>query len=389
MPLTSLPTPTADSDAASFAHPAGAHEEISAQRLRAAKPAYTTRFLAQELARDADGYTLVRGDAVAPRPGDIVLAAVTKIGHHTGIELPGGRKSLLHVGDEVLVAYGNRYAPDQFEAEVPADLGPAHLVAAGGIASRALSRHSAIKEATQLRPVGLLARAGAVLRLGDFAPLTIDVGAPTPVTPRRPAVVAVLGTSMNSGKTTSAAALVRGISAAGYRVAACKATGTGAGGDPGQFTDSGAARVLDFTDFGCPSTYLLDHGTVRDLFASMLAAAGAPLPTGDPIDVVVVEIADGLFQRETAALVADAVFARHVHHVVFASGDAMGAVGGVARLEAAGRTAALLTGRMTMSPLATAEARAALSLPVLTVQEIATAEVVRHLPALADVRVAS
>jgi hypothetical protein len=37
---------------------------------------------------------------------------------------------VLFVGDEILVAYGHRYAPAQFLAEVPPDLGGCHLNAA-------------------------------------------------------------------------------------------------------------------------------------------------------------------------------------------------------------------------------------------------------------------
>jgi hypothetical protein len=54
-----------------------------------------------------------------------VLAEVTRIGQHKGIELASGRKAALYCGDEVLLAYGGRYAPDQFDALVLAD--PCHL----------------------------------------------------------------------------------------------------------------------------------------------------------------------------------------------------------------------------------------------------------------------
>ena len=54
------------------------------------------------------------------------------------------------------------------------------------------------------------------------------------------------------------------------RVAAGKATGTGAGGDPGMFRDGGAETVLDFTDFGYASTYRLDHEAVVAVFTSLV-----------------------------------------------------------------------------------------------------------------------
>ena len=66
-------------------------------RLRRALKAYTTRF-------------------VAPRAGDVVLARVTEIGKHTRLESEVSRRQLLFPGQEILVAYGDRYAPDQFLA---------------------------------------------------------------------------------------------------------------------------------------------------------------------------------------------------------------------------------------------------------------------------------
>ena len=113
-----------------------AMEPLDFRRLASAKSAYTTRFLSRLIERDPHGYGLVSDDLTVPRAGDVVLARVLELGQHVRIERPDSRKASLFEGDEILVAYGNRYAPDQFEAEVPADLGPAHMVAAGGAAGR-------------------------------------------------------------------------------------------------------------------------------------------------------------------------------------------------------------------------------------------------------------
>jgi hypothetical protein len=50
----------------------------------------------------------------------------------------------IHDFDAIIVAYGHRYAPDQFEAYVPEDLGPCHLVAGGGVAAREAERATRI-----------------------------------------------------------------------------------------------------------------------------------------------------------------------------------------------------------------------------------------------------
>lgn len=316
------------------------------ERFARAKAAYTTH-----LVRPESMSTLLTGLDLAPRAGDLVLARVERIGQHKSLEGPDGRKSTLFCGDDVVVVYGNRYAPDQFEAEVPSDLSPCELVAAGGLAARSLSSHVKMKAATVLQPLGLVAdRDGRRLNLADWrlpAPIGVDA---------RPPTIAVVGTAMNAGKTTAAAFLVNGLVAAGFSVGAAKVTGTGAGGDVWMMADAGASPVLDFTHGGCPSTYHCPVEEVRQILLTLtghLAAAG--------VDVVVLEVADGVFQAETAALLADPAFAEAVDGIVFAASDALGAVAGVECLRALDHAVVAVSGLLTASPLATREARSALN----------------------------
>ncbi|WP_432485313.1 DUF1611 domain-containing protein [Kineococcus esterisolvens] len=328
------------------------HAAPLTRRLLRAKRSFTTRHVDLATAAAVD-------PGVVPAAGDVVLARVAELGHHKRLESPHGRRRLLFPGDEVVVAYGHRYAPDQFEAAVPADLGPCHLVAAGGIAARVEHAHSAVQAATRLEPVGLLTDAGGrVVNLRDHRP------SPPPPTGPRPPLVAVVGTSMNSGKTTTAAALVRGLTAAGFRVGAAKATGTGAGGDLWLFTDSGAWTVADFTTAGLPSTYRAGHAKVLRVFGEVTdALAGC--------DVGVLEVADGVFQDETARLVTDPLFRDRVDATVFAAGDALGASAGVQWMRRHGLAPLAVSGLLTASPLAAREARAATGTPVWDLAHLA------------------
>ncbi|MDQ3421982.1 MAG: DUF1611 domain-containing protein, partial [Actinomycetota bacterium] len=91
---------------------------------------------------------------------------------------------------------------DQFEAVIPPDLGPCELVAAGGLEARVQEAHGKMDPATSLYPLGLLADAdGTAINLRDGA-LSVD---PKTVPSDRPVTIAVVGASMNSGKTTVAA----------------------------------------------------------------------------------------------------------------------------------------------------------------------------------------
>jgi molybdopterin-guanine dinucleotide biosynthesis protein len=347
-------------------------EPLDFRRLGVAKSAYTTRFLSRLIEADPRGYGLLTGEHVVPEAGDVVLARVQQLGQHVAIMLPDGRRAKLFEGDEILVAYGDRYAPDQFEGEVPDNLGSTHLLAAGGLAGTVISAHASMKAPTQIQPLGLLTDAGGVVTLRRCAPLTAVAPQDAKGLGRvgRPLVIGVLGTSMNSGKTTTVASIVRGLTKAGLVVAAGKVTGTGAGGDPMLFRDSGASRVLDFTDFGYGSTYRLEHQQVRALLVSLIDELAAAGP-----DVVVVEIADGLFQTETARLVADPVFKAHVDKVVFAAGEALGATAGQMLLALLGLAPVAVSGMLTASPLARREAADSLVVPVLDKNELASASV--------------
>ena len=354
-------------------------EPLDPIRLHRAKKAYTTRFLADRLADDPRGYTLVSGPGVVPSPGDVVLARVEELGKHTRLESPHSRRQTLFTGDEILVAYGHRYAPDQFEAEVPSDLREAHLVAAGGLTGLVTAQHARIDAPTVVQPLGLVADGAGVLTLQRLAPHR-PTALPDRVAERlpagRPTVIAVLGTSMNSGKSTTLGCLVRGLSYAGLRVAAGKATGTGAGGDPRLYADAGATKVLDFTDFGHPSTFRLPYEQVRSVLVSLideLSDAGT--------DVVVVEIADGVYQGETARLLADPVFRAAVDRVVFAASDALGATAGVRLLQSLDVGVAAVSGVLTSSPLGAREARTALSVPVIDTYALTEPEVAQSLMA--------
>jgi hypothetical protein len=95
--------------------------------------------------------------------------------------------------------------------------------------------------------------------------------------------------------------------------------------------------------------------------------------------VIVVEIADGLLQRETAGLLNSARFARRISGMLFASGDALGAVGGVDWLEHRALPVIAVTGALTASPLAVREAAAATRLPVLGLDALSNANAARDL----------
>ncbi len=316
--------------------------QIGINRFRGSKQSYTARRIPREVMADLTDTT------VTPKAGDLVLARIVEIGQHKNLQLGDGRRSRLFTGDEVLVCYGNRYAPDQFEAYVPEDLAPCQLVAGGGIAAQVSSSSTRMAEATSIEPLGLVTdKEGKVLNLADYALPSV----PDPIADRP--IIAVAGTAMNAGKTETVINLVKGLVRGGMNVGVAKVTGTGAGGDVWAAVDAGASPVLDFTDAGLPSTFNMPAECIEqnaiNLVAHLLRSRA---------DAIVIEIADGLYQEDTAALLSSSRFTDLLNGLIFAAGDAMGAAAGLSWLQTRELPVLGLSGAMTASPLAIRESLA-------------------------------
>jgi hypothetical protein len=336
------------------------------QRLSAAKWGYVTRRVPEA----SDGR--IGGALRPPRLGDFVVATVASLGAHDHLENPHGRRMRLYLGDLVVGAYGNRYATDFYEAYLPAPGDAVHLLTSGGLIGTVASAHTSKRPPTELRVLGPLTDAAGL-------PLsTEDVAVPA-AAPGRPELgtIVVLGSAMNAGKTTATAAIVRGLSRAGLRVGAGKVTGSGSGKDHWAYLDSGAATVVDFLDFGMPSTF--GYPTER-LVRTMVGIRDRLVADG--ADVVVLEVADGVLQAETRALAAE--LPTFADHVVLAVGDALGAVAGVDVLAALNVPVRVVSGLVTASPLATREAAVATGLPVLSPLELAQGAAVALLTGRAE-----
>ncbi|WP_208353158.1 DUF1611 domain-containing protein [Pseudaestuariivita rosea] len=320
--------------------------------LAQAKWAFTTRRVVRS---DISGLTNAIDMA---RSGDLLLAETQQIGQHRRIQLTTGRYTENYPGAHVVLTVGSRYAPDQFEGVAELDPDGSDLMASGGVLGRVITANHRMKSPTKLRPIGLLTnRQGDVVNLKDYA-------LPHQTVPDDVTIIAVFGTSMNSGKTTTAVSLAQGLKRAGYNVAGIKATGTGAFGDYNAFEDVGVP-VLDFVDAGANSTYLMSMDQVYKSFETLVGAAAA-----NGAQIVVVEFADGVFQRETSAVLAQPRFCDRFDGVLFAAPDALSAVGGVSVLRNHGIEPLAVSGPITVSPLAVAEAKAVIGVSAVSRDEL-------------------
>jgi hypothetical protein len=305
----------------------------------------------------------VRGYEVRDAPpavGDLVYGRIRVLGHHGSLENKHGRIHEIHDGTRAVFVWGNRYAPDAFEAIVPdRTTDEADLIARSGIISQMVVKNAGMKDPTRVKLLGnVIDEQGEVLNTRRF-PLARPRSSLDPTKRRSPMILHV-GTSMNSGKSTSATACCWALSAMGHAVRASKVTGTASLKDILHMQDAGAERVSDFSHLGFPSTYMLESEELTGIFRDLDAKFA-----NNPKKFWVVEFADGILQRETAALLRDEYVRSRIHRLVFSAGDALGAIGGLRVLQDEfGLQPDAVSGRCSSSPLMVRELQERTKIPV-------------------------
>ncbi len=258
-----------------------------------------------------------------PQIGDVVYGKITRLGQHTELENKSGRIHRLNEGSTAIFVFGNRYAPDFYEGIIPKIMQTqVDLLARSGIIGKVEIKNSSVSEPTQVKILGYVCDSnGEILNTRNHSLIN-----PTQSHKKgeRAKLILFIGTSMNSGKSTSATACCWALTTMGYNVRASKVTGTASLKDILHMQDAGAEIVNDFTHFGFPSTYLLAEPEVIKIFNDLdLKYAN------NPKNYWAVELADGILQRETALLLKSEDVRSRIHRLIFAAHDTFGAIGGL------------------------------------------------------------
>ncbi len=307
-----------------------------------------------------------RNLSYTPKKGDVAVFEVLEIGKHRAIQSDSKRIMTIIEGDLIMAAFGERYATEQFEGylpETPTEI--LDILGAGGAIGVLKSKHDHFKHipTTSVRLVGY-----AVDASGDIINTIYRDTAEIPFTgkvPNQAKVILSIGSSMDSGKTTSAAYLARGLKTTGRNVAFIKLTGTSYTKDMDLVYDCGADRTVDFTEAGYPSTYMCSKEQMLNLYQTLLQALEPAAP-----DYIVMEIADGLLQRETEFLLREPRFMQTISNVIFSCGDSLGIFFGIEFLSKLSVKPSALSGVFTMSPLLVKEVQDRTDIPVVTIDEL-------------------
>ncbi len=266
--------------------------------------------------------------------GDVALCQVTSIGSTSFIENKDGCNMSIFANTLILGVFAPRYAADEFEGEIPSTLKAGDeicLLNRGGTIGNVKSKNSQFGEPTKVVVLSFLKdKDGEILNTLNYGKVSNRTINLNPEVDRN--LIVVVGTSMNAGKSSTAKAVVYGLAANGHSVVAGKTTGQAARRDSLLMKSAGASEVTDFVDYGYPSTYMLPQHQLNDLFWDMY---GDLHQAAGPGGYIVLEFADGIYQRETAMLLSNMEIKRRISHVVFSCCDSLSAVAGVKTLRRA------------------------------------------------------
>lgn len=218
-----------------------------------------------------------------PRPswttGDYVAVEITDPGGAGFVELPSGRLVELVRGDVVVGALGVRHATLEATGswEAVGEEGNMHLLTAGGLLGKCLSRSTLVPALPSASYMGHLVRSGDRVTMKG----AVDRSGPE-VAYTHPTIL-IIGSSMSAGKTTAARVLIRRMRSMGMQVLGAKVTGAGRYRDVLAMGDAGASPIFDFVDVGLPST-VCPEDEFREALKILLSRMA-----GEGPDVAVVE----------------------------------------------------------------------------------------------------
>lgn len=287
-----------------------------------------------------------------PQVGDCVLTRITKVGNHKRLFTDDNQYARIYNQHYLVGVLGTRYATDAFHAK-GIDLNQLHVLTNGGLLGTVCDMHNSMSSPTRLELFGYL-----VDDFGNRINYKDTFFRPTSVLPELYPIFTV-GTGMNSGKTTSTARLAHALANMGSRVAVLKLTGSASHRDIHEYNATGAVFTADFSDYGFPSTYLTSLSELEGLYGQMMNDAAAAAP-----DVVLIEIADGVYQRETEMLLNSPLIKSSSSGLILTALCAASAMSIEQSVRSMGWDPIAVTGLITNSPLFVQEFAARSKTPV-------------------------
>jgi len=237
------------------------------------------------------GPEVIIGDEIIAAEGYVLAVRILHDkGSYNTVEDVSGRMISLRGGDVLAGTLGHRRALRGYAGVVPSHVAVGDTIEVlnlGGILGQCTSTNPEIGPPFKAEVLGAILafpelgdRVGRPAHIRDHAvPAAERLESPIPV-------IYVAGTCMNAGKTVAATELVRGLTRAGFRVAASKLTGVSLMRDALSMLDAGAVAALTFNDTGIATTRAgLTVPAAKGIFNRL--AASKP-------DLIIAELGDGI-----------------------------------------------------------------------------------------------
>ena len=177
----------------------------------------------------------------------LLVRALEEKRNYNELELLSGRMSKVLEGNLIVGVLGERRAIRGIVGIIPESLqvgDKVHLLNLGGVLGKCVSFNKDVGAPIECEVLGAVIINGKVANIGDEKiPWRQVLAESAPI-------VAVSGTSMHAGKTTTACILIKKLSRLGFKVGGLKVTGVALLRDTLKMKDYGAKKVLHFADVG-------------------------------------------------------------------------------------------------------------------------------------------
>ena len=185
--------------------------------------------------------------------GQLIAVKVISVNpNYNKLELISGRITELTEGDIIVGALGNRIASSGMTGSVPSELNKhdkIHILNLGGVIGNCKDFNILLGPATECEVLGsIIDKTNKQLNLVDYSKIKENK-----ILNKIPSI-AVIGTGIDSGKTTVTSFIIKTLSNYYKKINACKLAGTASQKDLYSYEDNGAYKTSDFVDYGLPST---------------------------------------------------------------------------------------------------------------------------------------
>lgn len=232
------------------------------------------------------------GSEIPARAGTVVAGRILNAKTvYNELEDYHGRMRLAMPGDIVAGVLGHRNALSGYVGEVPASVEVGDIINIlnlGGVMGKCTSYNPAVGSPFDVEVLG------SVMHYPEFGervarPVVIEQSPELQdktLPDHLPPIAVMVGSAMNSGKTTANCELLRQFKRKGLKVAAAKCTGVSLQRDVLEMRDFGASMIQSFMHLGVITTSQNDSADVTRAIIRRLAA--------DKPDAILLEFGDGL-----------------------------------------------------------------------------------------------